>query len=863
MGDEAAAENSTPNIWQELEKWAQGFKGWQKLVLRYAVLHGLLTEAQINEVHAVFLHENGLGDDPKIDLKGTITGRPAAGALSPVRLTKIDNLRDVNALPPSAALIFSPGLTIIYGGNGTGKSGFARILSNVCFSRMQHTILPNVYEAPEGTSANADITIIDGTQAETVIPLEQAKTHADLKRLAVFDTSVAQTLIANQNTFGFKPAGFDIFPEMARVYGELAHRLTEQIEALTCENTFTKSFVAPESPVSTFVEGLGADTDLTKLRQISAFGDMEKARLEEIQRQILELQSKSLAAAMAQIKEAKGDILALEQRLKEILALLGEEQRKVYRVQLCDAAAKAEQAAKQGAESFKRAFFKSIGSPQWKEFLTAARTLAQIEGATYPQGDDHCLLCHRPLEADSVSLLHRFWTFLESPALRAAESARQVVDKSAKMLDGLQLAIFSADTRVRTHVQRLDPILARQIDELIADLNKDRASIVAALRAGTGEIKAAALSDVSDGLGKLNNLIDEDIARLSKGDVAVALASLESQRIELRHRQVLSQLMPNIEQFVADAKWVKNAAALKRSLNPRHLTEKESELFRTVVAKNYKDRLAEECKTFNCNLPVEVRARGERGQTVRSLTLKGGHNPSEILSEGEQRAVALADFLTEVGLNPANAGIVLDDPVTSQDHRRKELIAQRLVRESKTRQVIIFTHDAVFLTMLATTCEKTKTEMMTHWVECDGDGRPGQISLNDCPAGIPHYRTTQKAKNTLKEAKAAAGSKRLDLIQRGMGELRRTIEEIVPYLLFKEVMTRWSDQIRVTSLKKINWDNGLVDELIEAFEAASAKMQGHSHTEESAGAPPEPKNLEEMIERVDNLIRRVKPDRKR
>jgi hypothetical protein len=29
------------------------------------------------------------------------------------------------------------------------------------------------------------------------------------------------------------------------------------------------------------------------------------------------------------------------------------------------------------------------------------------------------------------------------------------------------------------------------------------------------------------------------------------------------------------------------------------------------------------------------------------------------------KAVALADFLTEVSLNPANAGIVLDDPVTS------------------------------------------------------------------------------------------------------------------------------------------------------------------------------------------------------
>ena len=102
-------------------------------------------------------------------------------------------------------------------------------------------------------------------------------------------------------------------------------------------------------------------------------------------------------------------------------------------------------------------------------------------------------------------------------------------------------------------------------------------------------------------------------------------------------------------------------------------------------------------------MPVEFHTQGQRGQTFRSLVIKGGHSPDKILSEGEQRAVALADFLTEIALNPANAGIVLDDPVTSQDHQRKNLIARRLVLEAKKRQVIIFTHDLVFLTMLAST----------------------------------------------------------------------------------------------------------------------------------------------------------------
>jgi hypothetical protein len=178
------------------------------------------------------------------------------------------------------------------------------------------------------------------------------------------------------------------------------------------------------------------------------------------------------------------------------------------------------------------------------------------------------------------------------------------------------------------------------------------------------------------------------------------------------------------------------------------------------------------------------------------------------------------------------------------------------------RQVIVFTHDLVFLTMLAAAAEDSGSEMLTHWVERDGEGCPGQISLNDCPATTPQYRTTTKAKTTLRKATAVAGSKRLELIQRGMGELRRTVEEIVPHYFLKQVVNRWSDRIMVTGLKKIDWNEGLVSEIIDTFEQLSAYIEGHSHTEEKSGAPPEPKDLETMIARVDGLIRRAKAEKK-
>jgi hypothetical protein len=167
----------------------------------------------------------------------------------------------------------------------------------------------------------------------------------------------------------------------------------------------------------------------------------------------------------------------------------------------------------------------------------------------------------------------------------------------------------------------------------------------------------------------------------------------------------------------------------------------------------------------------------------------------------------------------------------------------------------------VFLTMLAGAADDETVDMLTHWIERDAHGRPGQISLDDSPATTPQYRNTQKAQRTLVEAKSAAGSARVKLIQRGMAELRRTVEEIIPHYLMKQVVNRWTDRIIVTGLKKVNWDHGLIADIISTYEVLSAYIEGHSHTEQQAGALPDPTNLEQMIVRVDDLIKRARPDR--
>ena len=94
---------------------------------------------------------------------------------------------------------------------------------------------------------------------------------------------------------------------------------------------------------------------------------------------------------------------------------------------------------------------------------------------------------------------------------------------------------------------------------------------------------------------------------------------------------------------------------------------------------------------------------GTEGVLYHKLVLTrapGVELPKKVVSEGEQRCLSIAAFFAELSMANDPSGIVFDDPVSSLDYRWREGVAHRLVQEAKRRQVIVFTHDIVFLLLL-------------------------------------------------------------------------------------------------------------------------------------------------------------------
>ena len=55
--------------------------------------------------------------------------------------------------------------------------------------------------------------------------------------------------------------------------------------------------------------------------------------------------------------------------------------------------------------------------------------------------------------------------------------------------------------------------------------------------------------------------------------------------------------------------------------------------------------------------------------------------------------MAWRPFFTEAFLDASKSALILDDPVTSLDHVRRGLVANRLVDLAQNRQIVVFTHD--------------------------------------------------------------------------------------------------------------------------------------------------------------------------
>ena len=135
-------------VLHELLEWSQNRPSWQRDALRRLVLNGELSEDDISALAELCKAAHGLAEQQEAMPLASYHVPAESDAAPPVSLVSIFHHRGVNALAKGQTLKFAPNLTVVYGDNAAGKTGYIRILKSACRARRQEIILGNVVSAP-------------------------------------------------------------------------------------------------------------------------------------------------------------------------------------------------------------------------------------------------------------------------------------------------------------------------------------------------------------------------------------------------------------------------------------------------------------------------------------------------------------------------------------------------------------------------------------------------------------------------------------------------------------------------------------------------------------------------------------------
>ena len=207
-------------------------------------------------------------------------------------------------------------------------------------------------------------------------------------------------------------------------------------------------------------------------------------------------------------------------------------------------------------------------------------------------------------------------------------------------------------------------------------------------------------------LNVLSEKLETEAAKYEKIAKPKELAELKGTVQERRARKLLVSRKPALRAHVKELARISKYDACIAETDFRSITLEGKRIISEVLTPQLLTALSRELDLLGAkDVPLKLDASGREGETLHRMELDGritGARISltEILSEGEQKVVAIAGFLAELAVGKHDCPIVFDDPVSSLDHRYRERIAARLVKEAQVRQVILFTHDIAFLVAL-------------------------------------------------------------------------------------------------------------------------------------------------------------------
>lgn len=864
----APSGNDVTTIEQEIATWAATRPQWQQAALRQLAQGHQFSQTEIESIAAQL--KSG-AQQTATPLKTTdVPGAQSAGAT--VLLQSIREATNVNALLDSQELTFGIiGLTVVYGDNGSGKSGYARLIKTVVGARHQELVHADVFADTAGQPQRAAVAFASaGTDMTSTWP---DAVSSELKAISFYDEACGDAYVGGESELTYRPSALLMLDGLIAVCDAVSAVLADELRQnqlargplpAVAEGTYAARFLSTLSGATT-------DPQIDAACAIAADGSeqlgaliQEEARLRSTDPTTERTRLETLADKVGAISTHVGALASalIDERVEKASAAHGNA------VELRAAATVA------SSGTFDAEPVTGVGTATWRALWEAARRFSEAEA--YHDGhfpvtsqNSRCVLCQQELSADARGRLDRFQAFMQDATAQEASTAEELLERAIAAYRQLEPTPASIAAQL-VEIEASDSRLAQVVTRWLGSAAARRTALLAYLGgASDATIPSLDSSPQASLDGRVTDL-RAAAAAIDATNFQTSLADAVATKDDLETRLAIGKQRAAIKAEITRLAEKATLDAAKHLTDTTGITRRSTDLADAHVTSLVRDRFTRESDRLHLERIELKKTGGQKGKLRHRPALLGARAPKpveQVLSEGEQTALGLAGYFTEAFFDDSKSALVLDDPVTSLDHVRRSHVARRLAQFATDRQVIVFTHDVAFVGDLRRAANDEQATFTGRGIQRRGGKAPG-LCTDQHPWKAkdvgPRFQELEKLIARIKRERANWDQEEYEKECADWGgKLSETWERLINLEIVYSVVDRGTSEVRPKMFKMLARITEEDDrEFQQSYGRCSAWARRHDKSPATNYVAPEPGDLEQELAFVKAWYERIKKYRK-
>lgn len=772
-----------------------------------------------------------------------------------ISICELQDINGVNALSNKAKLSFEEnGLTVVYGLNGAGKSGYMRIFKQVCNHSCAEPIQPNIFKKADGIEPTCKFTISEnGSKTDFICHLNKNNETTPLRQCDVFDTRISTSYISQKNNVSYEPFVFGVLSQLADVANQVENAINIEINQIKSSMPKTPDELEQCEDVGWLKTISGKTVVPEKFLNWSEADENELKKFEEL------LNEEQINREIQWARKAQSNLETVYTELNQISSYLSADNKGIAKKLYED------YTAKQNKYKIAQALFNdtateddqlSINYKEWTDLWKIAKSYYENVLRLHTDNDfatenSICPLCHQTINGSVYKRFSSVNEYINGTCSQEYDIAKSKLTKHIEAIGKIKF------TRA-TVKPMLEDWVPTELVEKIGDVY-DTLLLFKNIDDVEKFYKLFLDISITEAVDILKNILENkklSVQKLIETQNTEEQQKIKKQLLSKKCHKFIHKNLCSIEKEIESKKREDILTKAKKFVKTNKITVESNILANELITEAYINRFSRELSILANKVKVKiVKGHSIRGRTPYQVVLatetETKSRTTDILSEGEQRIVSLAAFFADATGRNELTPIIIDDPISSLDQIYEQKTVDRIVELARDRQVIVFTHRISFLVGLSDKCKESNVKCEQRYIKSSINGN-GVLDYEDI-----YHGNIKKQLNPLKDKLQSNKKKDPDsdeyryCLNSTCQQFRVCVEHAIEEVLLMGIVKRFSK--RIMTMGKLEKLKNISEDDCKIIDAMMTKYSFKEHSQSSDGAIYE-FDIDDVINDISSFI---------